>query len=338
MTLTFTVDKQSITRTDTQQVVANSISYLRAQFAFLNDWDTDHILTPLFQNGTRVYTPVLQNGRYLDEDNTCVIPQEVLAETGTLYVSIIDETDGVRITTDRAAVPIERSGYTPEAEETLTPTPSAYEQILTDYADFKQTGLKATDTDLTLEDGKLHLTANGEAVGTGVALPKTVTVSEFAPTEIAAITDGETFAGWGVLAGTYDGTTFTPSGRYTDLPPVLQFTGSAASAAAYNVSMAVRTEVEGIQMVLERSLLAQLVGDMSTANNTVTQTEGQYVLLQNDTGGYNVYLYAGILISGLSSTAKEIAAEFHAVMQQVVSGARKAGVSFVLLEEEDEAI
>lgn len=338
MTLTFTVDKQSITRTDTQQAVANSVSYLRAQFAFLNDWDTDHILTPLFQNGTRVYMPeLLDTGRYLDEDNACIVPQEVLAETGTLYVSIIDETDGVRITTDRAAVPIERSGYTPEAEETLTPTPSAYEQIMADYADFKQTGLKATNTDLTLQDGTLHLTAGGEAVGTGVALPKTVMVSEFAPTEIAAITDGETFAGWGVLAGTYDGTAFTPSERYADLLPVLQFTGSAASAAAYNVSMAVLTEVDGKQMALDRSLLAQLVGDMSTASNTVTQTEGQYVLLQND-DGYNVYLYAGILISGLSSTAKEIAAEFHAVMQQVVSGARKAGVSFVLLEEEDEAI
>lgn len=191
--------------------------------------------------------------------------------------------------------------------------------------------------DLAIVEGKLRLTAGGEAIGAGVALPKTVTFSEFTPTEIAAITDGETFAGWGVLAGTYDGTTFTPSGRYADLPPVLQFTGSAASAAAYNTSMAVRTEVEGIQMVLDRSLLAQLVGDMSTASNTVTQTEGQYVLLQND-DGYNVYFCTGIQISGLSSTAKEIAAEFHAVMQQVVSGAKKSGIFFVPLEEGDKAV
>lgn len=191
--------------------------------------------------------------------------------------------------------------------------------------------------DLAIVEGKLRLTAGGEAIGTGVALPKTVTVSEFAPTEIAAVTDGENFAGWGVLAGTYDGTTFTPSERYADLPPVLQFTGSAASAAAYNVSMAVLTEVDGMQMELDRSLLAQLVGDMSTASNTVTQTEGQYVLLQND-DGYNVYLYAGILISGLSSTAKEIAEEFYDFMQQVVSGAKKSGIFFVPLEEEDEAV
>lgn len=192
--------------------------------------------------------------------------------------------------------------------------------------------------DLAIVEGKLHLTAGGEAVGTGVALPKTVTVSEFAPTEIAAITDGETFAGWGVLAGTYDGTTFTPSGRYAYLPPVLQFTGTAATTAAYNISMAVMTEVNGIQMVLDRSLLAQLVGDMSTASNTVTQTEGQYVLLQNDTSGYTVYFCAGIQISGLSSTAKEIAEEFYDFMQQVVSGAKKSGIFFVPLEEEDEAV
>lgn len=274
MTLTFTVDRQSITRTDTQQAVANSVSYLRAQFAFLNDWDTAHILTPLFQNGTRVYTPeLLDTGRYLDEDNACIVPQEVLAETGTLYVSIIDETDGVRITTDRAAVPIERSGYTPEAEETLTPTPSAYEQIMADYADFKQTGLKATDTDLTLEAGKLRLTAGGEAVGTGVTLPKTVTVNMLdvqanleiteagIPTggNIGLIVPSLTTVGIGVRAGTIDAEGFFHPGElYAQLP---EWSGTTSMLLPYAacVNMALSMLYEGNKVVVDEQIVWELI-------------------------------------------------------------------------------
>ena len=335
MTLTFTVDRQSITRTDTQQVVANSVSYLRAQFAFLNDWDTAHLLTPLFQNGTRVYTPeLLDTGRYLDEDNACIVPKEVLAETGTLYVSVFDETDGVRITADRAAVPIERSGYTPEAEETLTPTPSAYEQILADYADFKQTGLKATDTELTLEDGTLHLTAGGETVGTGVALPKTVTVSEFAPTEIVAVTDGAYQAGWGVLAGTYDGETFTPAESYDRLPPMLTINKSVCTAAAHNVSMAVLAHMDNVAYVFDRVFLEDLYDATEFGDNSAMVCPGLYSLFKTASGGYDVYFWTGILLGGTQSTAEPITAELYAVMQQVVQSAQKADIAYLTVEEE----
>lgn len=346
MTLTFTVDRQSITRTDTQQVVANSVSYLRAQFAFLSDWDADHIVTPLFQNGTRVYTPaLLDTGRYLDEDNACIIPHEALAETGTLYVSIFDETDGVRITADRAAVPIERSGYTPEAEETLTPAPSVYEQIMADYADFKQTGLKKTDTDLTLQAGKLHLTADGEAIGTGAVLPKTVTVSEFAPSEIAAVTNGEYIAGWGILAGTYDAKaqTFTWEDVYARLPKLLSVASltekyGLAFPAAYSVNMAVSVDMNDIRLVMDRDYLKMMLDSIPlTEQNSLQQLNGQYLLLPQASASqtYDVYLFCGMQISGLGSTAEQITTEFYTSMQQVVQGAKKAGIAFVDFNEEE---
>lgn len=351
MTLTFTVDRQSITRTDTQQAVANSVSYLRAQFAFLNDWDTDHILTPLFQNGTRVYTPeLLDTGRYLDEDNACIVPQEVLAETGTLYVSIIDETDGVRITTDRAAVPIERSGYTPEAEETLTPTPSAYEQIMAGYADFKQTGLKATNTDLTLQDGTLHLTAGGEAVGTGVALPKTVMVSEFAPTEIAAITDGETFAGWGIRAGAYDAIaqTFAWEDTYARLPKPLEIAVVEAELgiaypAAYGINMAIPTDSgagEGKYIILDKDVMELMFGSMDLPEQTSLEIVIGYYLFvprQDASWVYDVYLFCGLNGSGLDSALKPLIKELYESFVYIVEHTYKAGIAFVPLEKEAEA-
>lgn len=351
MTLTFTVDRQSITRTDTQQAVANSVSYLRAQFAFLNDWDTAHILTPLFQNGTRVYTPeLLDTGRYLDEDNACIVPQEVLAETGTLYVSIFDETDGVRITTDRAAVPIERSGYTPEAEETLTPTPSAYEQIMADYADFKQTGLKATDTDLTLEAGKLRLTAGGEAIGTGVTLPKTVTVSEFAPTEIEAITDGETFAGWGIRAGAYDAIaqTFAWEDTYARLPKLLEIAAVEAELgiaypAAYSVNMVIPTDSgagEGKYILMDKDVMESMFGSMDLPEQTSLDIVIGYYLFvprQDASGVYDVYLFCGLNGSGLDSALKPLIKELYESFVYIVEHTYKAGIAFVPLEKEAEA-
>lgn len=328
MTLTFTVDRQSITRTDTQQAVANSVSYLRAQFAFLNDWDTDHILTPLFQNGTRVYTPeLLDTGRYLDEDNACIVPQEVLAETGTLYVSIFDETDGVRITTDRAAVPIERSGYTQEAEETLTPAPSAYEQILADYADYKQTGLKATNTDLTLEDGKLHLTAGGEAVGTGAILPKTVMVNMLdvqaclKSGDIVVITPEiiQNYAGIGFKAGTIgDGNVLVPSELYALLP---EWSGTNAmlSPCAARVGVSFSVQYGEDKMSIEAPFF-----DASSDQNT-TSYAGIYKDTQKSSAGEKtLYFFCGIY-----STSSEVLKTFAEEMSEMLSYFDEACISFI---------
>lgn len=136
MKITFMVDRQCIRRTDDMTVVGDSVHYLRAQFILLDDWDDTHILTPIFERGTRVYTPqIMKNGKYLDHDNTCIVPHEALRGEGVLYVSIFDETAGVRITTNREAVQICPSGYTAQAEQSLTPAPTVYDEILRAYGD-----------------------------------------------------------------------------------------------------------------------------------------------------------------------------------------------------------
>lgn len=136
MKITFTVDRQCIRRTDDMTVVGDSVHYLRAQFVLLDDWDRNHIITPIFERGTRVYTPkIMENGKYLDHDNTCIVPHEALRGEGVLYVSIFDETAGVRITTNREAVQICPSGYTAQVEQSLIPTPTVYDEILRSLGD-----------------------------------------------------------------------------------------------------------------------------------------------------------------------------------------------------------
>ena len=120
MKITFTVDRQCIRRTDDMTVVGDSVHYLRAQFVLLDDWDRNHIITPIFERGTRVYTPkIMENGKYLDHDNTCFVPHEALRGEGT---------------PNRVAVQICPSGYN-TAEPSLTPTPTVYDEILRSLGD-----------------------------------------------------------------------------------------------------------------------------------------------------------------------------------------------------------
>ena len=149
MTLSFFVEKQKITRTDTETPVANSNGYLKAKFEFGNDWDTSSSVCPIFRNGGEDsgYMPKLTNGSFLDEQNICFVPIEVLNKEGRFFVSLLDYKSGKTITTNEAMVEVRRSGP-------VFNSPTIY-------------GL-----DLRFENENLQLTANGEAVGEGVEIPK----------------------------------------------------------------------------------------------------------------------------------------------------------------------
>lgn len=149
MTLSFFVEKQKITRTDTETPAANSNCYLKAKFEFGDDWDTSSSVCPIFRRGGEDsgYMPQLKDGSFLDEQNICFVPIEVLNKEGRFFVSIFDYKSGKTITTNEAMVEVCRSGP-------VFNSPTIY-------------GL-----DLRFENENLQLTANGEAVGNGVTLPK----------------------------------------------------------------------------------------------------------------------------------------------------------------------
>lgn len=149
MTLSFFVEKQKITRTDTETPAANSNCYLKAKFEFGDDWDTSSSICPIFRRGGEDsgYMPKLTNGSFLDVQNICFVPIEVLNKEGRFFVSILDYKSGKTITTNEAMVEVSRSGP-------VFNSPTIY------------------SLDLRFENENLQLTANGEAVGDGVEIPK----------------------------------------------------------------------------------------------------------------------------------------------------------------------
>lgn len=150
MTLSFFVEKQNIVRTDTETPATNSICYLKAKFEFGRDWESSHNICPRFraESGDVVYVPPLVDGRYLNEEGICFVPIEILKNVGRFFVSVTDETDGVRITTSEAYVTVVKGSsgmYSPS--------------------------IQSLDLQYENENGHLQLTANGEAVGNGATIP-----------------------------------------------------------------------------------------------------------------------------------------------------------------------
>lgn len=134
MDITFSVENQIITRTDNNVVVSGSKNFLRAVFTLSPTWRTDHTITPIFRVDDKPYTPEMKNGHFLDDENSCIVPPEVLASAGVFFVSIFDETDNVRITANESPVRVIQSGYN-TAEPSLTPTPTVYDEILRSLGD-----------------------------------------------------------------------------------------------------------------------------------------------------------------------------------------------------------
>lgn len=123
--LQFSVNNQVITRIDDFRVVAESVDYLYAQFTFNTDEWADRKVTAQFRSdkSNKTYEYIL------DAENTCLVPWESLnlQDGGYMYVSVFA---GALITTNRAKVFVEKSGYDEEAESSVPPTPSVYQQIL----------------------------------------------------------------------------------------------------------------------------------------------------------------------------------------------------------------
>lgn len=204
--------------------------------------------------------------------------------------------------------------------------------------------------DLAIVEGKLRLTAGGEAIGTGVALPKTVTVSEFTPTEIEAITDGETFAGWGIRAGAYDAIaqTFAWEDTYARLPKLLEIATIEAEPgiaypAAYGINMAIPTDSgagEGKYIILDKDVMELMFGSMDLPEQTSLEIViGYYlfVLRRDASGVYDVYLFCGLNGNGLDSALKPLIKELYESFVYIVEHTYKAGIAFVPLEKEAEA-
>lgn len=114
-------------------VTSQSKNYVQAHFDVRSD-DWTAPITAIFSARNNAYSVLL------DENNTCIIPWEVLTSAGTVNVSAFC---GDRHTANIAQFTVVQSGYT-EGEMPSEPTPTVYEQILKNF-EGKQDRLIAGD-------------------------------------------------------------------------------------------------------------------------------------------------------------------------------------------------
>lgn len=141
-------------RTDDFGVVADSIKYLTATFDLTGSDFKGNLLaifTPLYDKGDS-YEVVL------DENNTCLVPHEIIKSRG-FSVCLTSFYDGITIPTNKVNVAVIESGYK-EGKTPADPTPSVYEQIV-EMVEEKQDKLIAGDN-ITIEDNVISSTGGSE--------------------------------------------------------------------------------------------------------------------------------------------------------------------------------
>lgn len=137
--LRFLITNQTIERVDDFDVVGDSHNYLYAQFDFATEEWNGLVKTALFRRGTNgtVYEVLLEN-------NKCLVPHEVLSgEDRFVYVSVFA---GDLITVNKERFYVESSGYWDDAESSVDPTPSVYQQIMDRLADVEDTVTESAES------------------------------------------------------------------------------------------------------------------------------------------------------------------------------------------------
>lgn len=111
-------------------IYSGDVNYDSVEFTFCENW-TDFLKTAVFYNDPK--TPYM---RILDVNNTCVIPKEVLASKGYVYIGVFGTKDNVVITSQILKYRI-LEGVPTENLEEPDPNPDILTQILSNYNEVK---------------------------------------------------------------------------------------------------------------------------------------------------------------------------------------------------------
>lgn len=113
MTITFNVENQILSRTDTNRIIEKSKNYLFAEFTFSADWDNTNKAI-IFDNNTLRYKV------YLDSDNKCQVPNRIIRNDGfTISVVGEDNNDFVKITTSELYIAVGKGIKSEEEMESI---------------------------------------------------------------------------------------------------------------------------------------------------------------------------------------------------------------------------
>lgn len=113
MTITFNVENQILSRTDTNRIIEKSKNYLIAEFSFSEDWDNTNKAI-IFENN------VLRYKIYLDSDNKCQVPNRIIRNDG-FTISVIGENSEnlVTITTSELYIAVGKGIKSDEEMESI---------------------------------------------------------------------------------------------------------------------------------------------------------------------------------------------------------------------------
>ena len=122
MDLTFSINNQTLTRTDSIGIIGETVGQFTASFTF-NSWWNDYDKTVQFSKLGKVYEILLTDG-------SCVVPWEVLTG-GVFYVTVYATQGAQKIkTTNEVAVSVTSSGLNKDGF--YSPTPEMYAQLISE--------------------------------------------------------------------------------------------------------------------------------------------------------------------------------------------------------------
>ncbi len=123
MKINFSIDFQSIQRSDNEKIAANSKGILYAEFTFDPSWDK-LIKKAVFERNKTAYCSIIIDG-------CCLVPEEILEE-GTFFISVIgvDSEESIRATTEAIPVEVAKGPRLSQANAAV-PTPTEIEQLTT---------------------------------------------------------------------------------------------------------------------------------------------------------------------------------------------------------------
>lgn len=119
---------QVLAVSDRPVIASGGVEVDRVMFTFCKKWD-GYVKTAVFyRTASEVYHVML------DEENTCVIPKEVLKSSGLLHIGVFGVKDGMTRPSSVLTYRVEVGAIT-EATVVPDPTPDIYTQILSVMGD-----------------------------------------------------------------------------------------------------------------------------------------------------------------------------------------------------------
>lgn len=112
-------------------------------FTFCEKWDGFVKTAIFYRDEEEVYHCVL------DAENTCVVPWEVCYESGTFYIGVFGDKDGIRRTSTVARYKVKKGAITEDTKPS-DPTPDVYDQIMAMLGNTHGGGLTTTAAALLL--------------------------------------------------------------------------------------------------------------------------------------------------------------------------------------------